>query len=142
MNKDQITETARMVLKKSGLRVTHSRLNILCYLMEEDKPVTAEQVADRVSSHLVTVYRNLKDLSDRGVLYQTDFRTGRAYFEYQKDHHHHITCLSCGYREHLSVCLPDGVWREVGRQACGFTGVEGHSLEFFGHCRSCVCKGG
>ena len=128
----------KTTLRAAGLRATKPRVEILAYLAKAGRPLDAETVTQAVSAHLVTVYRTLQDLANQGIIYQTDFRTGKAYFEYQQKHHHHIICLICGQQEAIDLCLPNQLLKQVKTRTKKFSAVKNHTLEFFGHCCQCT----
>lgn len=126
------------ILKHAGLTVTRQRTTLLDVLMERKRPMSTEEIKSAVGDamNLTTVYRILDTLVAAGAVYQTDFRDGRAYFEYQDSHHHHIVCTSCGRREETTVCV-DEIARALEEEANHFHSIHGHTLEFFGLCDSC-----
>lgn len=141
MKKAQHTHTSnvRALLVSHGFKVTKQRLEVLSFLIDAHEPCSIELIAHKVPSvNQVTVYRMLKQFADAGIVYQTDFRSGKAYFEFQEHHHHHVVCMSCGTQEAVDVCLPDSVTNRVLRSSKLFTQVAHHALEFFGTCKRCT----
>lgn len=124
----------KKVLRSAGFKCTQTRERVLQELAKAEKPLAIDELTKRLggSVHMVTLYRILRDFVDAGLVYQTDFRTGKAYFEYQETHHHHVVCTSCGYREHVNACVSyDNI------QTAKFDAIRHHALEFFGVCQSC-----
>ncbi|MCA9352195.1 transcriptional repressor [Patescibacteria group bacterium] len=124
------------LLKTSGLSVTQQRLSILNALSNFNQPATIEQLAQTIDIHIntSTIYRSLRVLVDAGIVYQTDFRDGVSYFEFQEDHHHHVVCTSCGKQERIDVCIGTHVPKI--EKSTGYT-ITNHMLEFFGLCKNC-----
>ncbi len=125
------------LLKQHKLSVTQQRITILEALMELKKPVTIEQLVQQLPQKIdtSTVYRTLATFVEKGLVYQTDFREGVAYFEFQGDHHHHhITCTSCHERQKLDWCLSKQFPRISSET--GYT-ITNHMFEIFGLCENC-----
>lgn len=100
----------RAVVRKSGLRATPSRLAVLELVRASDAPVSHGDVADRLASQAwdrATIYRNLTDLSEAGLLRRTDVGDHVWRFEaVTGDHdsaHPHFVCTECGTVE----CMPE-----------------------------------
>lgn len=132
--------TATDVLKNATLARTKSRLAVLTVLMKLRGPASIDQIEKKVGAeaNYVTLYRVLKQFVEKGIVYQTDFRQGKAFFEYQTHHHHHITCSGCGLREEIGSCISDVVLKSARAESKKFTAIISHSLEFFGLCTKCV----
>lgn len=63
--------------------------------------LTAEEVYNKVktldsSISKATVYRNLKDLVDEGILWKISMKDGIMRYDYPKEKHNHIICSECG----------------------------------------------
>lgn len=129
--------TMRLLIKKAGLKCTETREKVLKCLVESRKALTIDDIFIRLKEEVnrVTIYRAAADFVKAGLIYQTDFQTGKAYFEYQEKHHHHVVCTSCGYTEHVEQC---GVKNTV--RVPNFETITHHTLEFFGTCSACHDK--
>lgn len=128
------------LLRGSNLRVTAARMRVLAALMHARGPLPIDDLARRVrGTHLVTVYRTVEALVRAGLVYRADFRDGRASYEYQPHHHHHVTCGDCGVREAVDVCVREAAAQAL-KETKHFAHVESHVLEFFGTCRKCVAR--
>ena len=135
------TETVRseveVLLKARGLKRTDARIAVLSELMRAHAPLSIDALAKRVSDvHLVTLYRMLERFVEEGIVYQTDFRNGKAWFEFQPHHHHHITCTNCGRTEDVDICIKKEAESAL-QSSRHFTAIKSHVLEFFGQCRTC-----
>ena len=102
----------RAAVRASGLRATPSRLAVLELVRASDAPVSHGDVADRLASQAwdrATIYRNLIDLAEVGLLRRTDVGDHVWRFEARsvgEDHdgsHPHFVCTECGTVE----CLPE-----------------------------------
>lgn len=125
------------ILKDNNLKVTEGRLSVIEFLMSNKGPLSIDELKDGLENiDTSTLYRMLDIFVEKGIVYQTDFRNGKAYFEYQKNHHHHIVCTSCGSKEEVSVCVGDKV-EGIKKDSKKFDVVKSHILEFFGICKKC-----
>lgn len=126
------------ILKKSGLKVTKERVSLL-ELLFCSGPVSIDHIHTKLSGvmSITTVYRILEKFVEKGIVYQTDFRDGKAYFEFQDTHHHHIVCTKCGVREDVSLCIEKEM-KEVEKGSKKFSSIDSHALEFFGLCKECA----
>ena len=139
--KDELAKDTYALLDAAGLKRTRGRIAVLGVLRVAQKPLAIEGINTALVEpvHLVTLYRMLRQFVDAGIVYQTDLRTGKAYYELQQKHHHHVTCTQCGLQEEFSVCITpllDGITKK----SKNFTSVAGHTLELFGLCNKCTKK--
>jgi len=101
------------LLRGSGLRCTGPRVAVLRRLAELDRPASHGEVADaleRSGLDRATVYRNLMDLAQAGLVERADMGDHIWRFALLKkgedDHarrHPHLLCTECS----TVVCLPD-----------------------------------
>lgn len=127
------------LIKQTGLKITQNRLMVLEYLRTKKKPMTVEDISKSLKLNIVTTYRILESFVSKGLIYQTDFRKGKSFFEFQDvdNHHHHITCIKCDFREHIDFCFSDKSKEEL-LKSNSFGSVTGHTIEFFGVCKKCT----
>jgi Fur family transcriptional regulator, ferric uptake regulator len=126
------------MIKDSGLKITSNRVNVMSFLKNAKKPVTVDEVSKSLKINIVTTYRVLESFTSKNLIYQTDFRQGKSFFEFQdKDHHHHhVTCSKCGFRDHVDFCIDENSIQEL-KKIKTFGRINGHILEFFGICKKC-----
>jgi Fe2+ or Zn2+ uptake regulation protein len=133
------TQSVVSILASHNVTATAPRKAILQVLMNAQKPYSIDEIEKKVkgNANYVTLYRVLKLFSDKGIVYQTDFREGKAFYEFQGEHHHHhITCIVCGCREHIPQCDESHI-RNISQKSKQFKTISNHTLEFFGICTSC-----
>lgn len=136
-SREEAHKRAEALLKARALKRTDGRLSVLAELMAAHEPLSIDVLATRVPSvHMVTLYRMLERFVDEGIVYQTDFRNGKAWFEFQPHHHHHITCTNCGRTEDVDICIKKEEENALATSR-HFASVKSHVLEFFGRCRTC-----
>lgn len=103
----------RALIRGAGLRVTSSRIAVLSVLSDAEGPLSHAEVATHVEGlglDRTTVYRNLVDLAEAGVLRRSD--VGHTFrFElvggrevHDGERHPHFVCTDCG----KVSCLPAG----------------------------------
>src|SRR6188508_1970481 len=90
-------------LKSTGLKATLPRLKILeVFQKGEQRHMTAEDVfrvllQDHSDIGLATVYRELTQFEQAGILSRSHFESGKAVYELNEGtHHDHLICTSCG----------------------------------------------
>jgi Fur family ferric uptake transcriptional regulator len=107
----QNLDELRAQVRAKGLRATPSRLAVLELLRASDAPMSHGDVADRLASEAwdrATIYRNLTDLAEAGLVRRTDVGDHVWRFEAVSDDHEasahpHFVCTECGTIE----CLPE-----------------------------------
>lgn len=143
----------KTILKKSGLKLTKSRILILNLLVQKALPITVEDIMKNLKSESpdkTTIYRILKQAVSKGLVNEIHFKDGIVRYEAkildQHDdcchvekscHCHHIVCKSCGIVDHIDSHLLEDAIKKVSNKVKGFSVVDEHTLEFFGYCNSC-----
>lgn len=104
-------DVLKATIRGAGLRSTAPRIAVLKRLMQATTPVShgelVAQLADEGMDR-TTVYRNLVDLTDAGLVRRTDLGDHVWRFELQRGtgealRHPHFTCTDCG----TVACLPE-----------------------------------
>lgn len=124
-------------LKKSGLKITTVRKEILEMLNISIKPVTVRKILSEIDVNKTTIYREIDILLKAGYLNKVDFGDGNKRYELSSlNHHHHLVCIKCHAVE--DVVLKESLFKEENliSQANKFM-VLYHNLEFFGYCHNC-----
>jgi Fe2+ or Zn2+ uptake regulation protein len=129
-------------LKALGYKLTPQRIKLIHILAEAKKPANAGEIYQEATKFFPgisqeTVYRNLKLLTNLGLISISNISNRNAEaFEISK-HHHHLVCLSCGKVICLDVCpveanavLPEAIVHDFK--------VISHTLEFYGFCSKCT----
>ncbi len=137
-------ETILDAFKQKGLRITMPRRTLALLLSETiGSDFTVEGLWDMVLERepavgRATVFRAVEVLQELQLLDRIEFADGSHRFRFCHEagqHHHHITCSSCGKISEVQTCLSADQIAHVGRTA-DFA-IEGHRLEFFGRCANC-----
>ncbi len=127
-------------LRAAGLRVTPQRRAILQVLEDSDRPLSVEDIRQRLEQHgsgIPTIYRNLQCFVAMGwaeSILGTD-QTMRFVRCRSGCHHHHLQCETCGRTVEVEAC---GVEASLaGIQAPSGFKVTRHHLQLFGLCPDC-----
>lgn len=138
------------MLAERGLKPTPKRMEILLYLQGSRKPLSVEEIHQGVSKilnhratedtlDLVTVYRNLKQLTEAGCVQKSFFDEGRIQYAMSETkehlHSHHIQCTKCERIEPVQICL--SAYHKKKFAELGYKSVS-HRLEFYGVCAACT----
>ena len=133
------------ILKNKGYKATPARLAILEIFTKSKIPLSAENIFASLKKEKrkrgikeATVYRTLFLFEQAKILRKVDFRKDSAFFEFTKEHHHHIACLKCDTVEDFESKAVEKVLGRIARNSSKFISVKDHSLELFGLCRSCT----
>ena len=138
-NADLEKEEFKAILLSHNQRVTAPRLEILSILKSNKKPMTISQIHSEMKdkkTDLATVYRTLNLFTDLRIVSEIDFKDEFKRYEliFDRHHHHHIVCRSCGRVDNVEACVLGELEKMLQRK--GYTEVT-HSLEFFGICEEC-----
>ena len=131
-------------MRAAGLRATAARVAVLRHLTEAGVALSHAEVAEQVARTGVdrtTVYRNLVDLTDAGLVHRTDLGDhvwrfavpGAGHAPPDADHPHFV-CNSCGAVE----CLPeDSVAVKPNRRSPRALRQPGLQIQVRGVCDEC-----
>jgi Fur family ferric uptake transcriptional regulator len=97
-------EEIRMRIRSVGLRATPARVATLQFVRDTPTPVTHADVADKLCDNGVdkaTAFRNLNDMTDRGLLRRAELGGNVYRFEEigigeKNALHPHFVCVDCG----------------------------------------------
>ncbi|MBC2593342.1 transcriptional repressor [Ruficoccus amylovorans] len=128
------------VLRREHYRITEPRKAMLAVLVEQSRPLSAEQLHQLVGSDkadLVTIYRSLEAFEKAGIVQRFNLEAGgKALYELvaENHHHHHIICRKCHRAEKLDFCEAEKL--EALAKNLGYENVS-HVLELYGVCEDC-----
>lgn len=127
--------------EKNFKRNSRKRDTILEELRKlEDHPTAAELYAivrKRIPNiSLGTVYRNLDQMTQKGIIRKLDNGT-EARFDGSTDKHYHISCTQCGRIDDVHELDYENKDIEMAKIINGYQ-VSGYSLNFLGVCPECV----
>ena len=130
-------------LRRSGVKLTHQRLEIFREVAKSRDHPDAETVYKGVRKRvptvsLDTIYRTLWLLVDVGLLTTLGPQRERVRFDANMSSHHHFVCMKCGMaydfycKEFDQLKIPDAL-KTLGR-------VEKTQVEVRGFCLRCLKK--
>ncbi|MBP1748342.1 MAG: ferric uptake regulator, Fur family [Deltaproteobacteria bacterium] len=130
------------ILKTLDLKATPKRLAILDILSREKIYLSPEEVWTKLKGRfsaigLPTVYRNLEDLADGGIIFKVIHPNRKLYYFFcdNRKHHHHFVCTGCKRVDDLNYCAVEEIEREVSENLSGT--ISSHIMQVFGTCRQC-----
>jgi len=130
------------ILRQRGYKVTPQRRTVLNVIARSRDHLTPAAIYERVHREhpgigLVTIYRTLAVLTGLGLI--CEVHAGGSCRSYllrrPQEHHHHLICTDCGQVVDFTDCDLGELEQRLSLKF-GFA-VEGHLLEFFGHCQNC-----
>jgi Fe2+ or Zn2+ uptake regulation protein len=122
------------------MRQTPQREAILRILAQSEKPLTVEEIRNRMAENLSgipTIYRNLERFVLEGWVENIlgADQTMRFVRCRSKNHHHHLQCENCGRAVEVTGCGIPSATAAVESQT-GFR-ITRHQLLFYGVCPEC-----
>ncbi len=134
-------EQCRAMIRDAGLRATASRLAVLALLLSEEAALSHAEVSEYLrtaSWDRATLYRNLVDMTEVGILRRVELGDHTWRFEvrdaeHQGDEHPHFVCSECGTVE----CLPDVEFRTSSRKVPQAIRAKNVEVQLRGVCDDC-----
>lgn len=124
------------------MRYSRQREAILSFLVSRKDHPTADVIYSHVKEEypnisLGTVYRNLAQLADAGIIRRLSFGDAdTVHFDADTSPHHHFVCSGCGRVMDLHLEGFSFLDEEAGRHFDGM--IQGHSIYFHGLCKECL----
>ena len=141
--KPRDTRATDELLRAHGLRRTDPRVTVLEFLRRRPKPISHGELTDALAPiglDRVTVYRNLMDLAEAGILVRSDLGDHVWRFELRSGHgedarHPHFVCTDCGG----ITCLPEASVSLVpGRRSPRALRTRDVTIQLKGLCDACA----
>jgi Fur family transcriptional regulator, ferric uptake regulator len=142
-NEKEADAGAQTLLRGAGLRSTESRVAVLQHLGTQEAPVSHADLCRALESDgfdRATLYRNLIDLTEVGLVTRTDLGDHVWRFELKQrdgDHvvsHPHFVCSDCG----TVSCLPGVAVRIVrGKRAPKSLATKNVAIQITALCDDC-----
>ncbi len=127
------------LFKEKNIKWTRQRELIINILTDANRPLSASEILDKIDNkgekiRLSTIYRNLNTFNQFDVVEEFEF-SGRKKFELgQKEHHHHLLCLSC--EEILPLECPLEDYEEKIKEDTEYDILK-HNMKLYGICPKC-----
>ena len=136
-------EAVSLEVEARGYRVTPSRRAVIAAVLQERGHFTVDDLLRRCrGAGRATVFRTIRLLTELGIVCRVLLDDGSLHYRHslRAQHHHHLVCTGCGRVQDLDECSVSDLVRELSRST-GY-GIEGHWLEFYGHCAECRVRAG
>jgi Fur family peroxide stress response transcriptional regulator len=134
-------EAIKRSLGASGLRCTPQRYAVMAFLVEHNRHPTAAEIFAAVNrvdprSSRATIYKNLVDLVQAGLVREVAVEGRSARFDARGIQHHHFICDRCGNVEDMEwFAVPKPATRSLGKRI-----LRECELIFRGLCTKCAPK--
>jgi Fe2+ or Zn2+ uptake regulation protein len=133
-------EDVLALVRARGGRVTSARRLLLEAVFDAEGHRTAEELAAVVQArapdvHLSTIYRNLEDLQELGIVIHAHLGHGPSTYHLAAAAHGHLVCDACG----AVIEAPDDLFAGLSRSTrsrFGFA-IDPHHFAVLGRCRGC-----
>ncbi|THF73180.1 Fur family transcriptional regulator [Cohnella fermenti] len=127
------------VMSRNGWRITDQRRTLANIFSTTEQYLSPKDVYDQLtgkypSVSFDTVYRNLRMLSEMGVLEQFYFMEGGLKFKSSclDHHHHHLICTNCEKTLTFDFCPMQDTLKLPGNYK-----IVSHRFEIYGICEDC-----
>lgn len=123
VDQEEKYEIEKHILKKHDIRVSHQRLMILDYLVNNRTHPTADDIYKDLKSKdpilsQATVYNTLNLFVKNNIVSELDFNQSRKRYDFYQKHHAHFICENCGDILDLNVDIDN----------FKFDGLEGYEI--------------
>jgi len=115
------------IIEDKNLKLTSARRELLEILLQEDKPVSFDDIKNKIHMDKATFYRNASKFEEESILNSFESNDKKRYYELQKIPHAHFICNYCNAIECLTNIEP--------------IKIEGYVIEdmiFKGSCKKCT----
>jgi len=140
-----VKQDFQQTLRNLNLKATPKRIALLEVLDDEPVYLSPEDIWHRMKKRfgrlgLPTVYRNLEELYEGGVISRVLHPDRKLYYYLcrNEEHHHHFICVSCRRVEDVRFCAEKELQEVVREDIRGK--VLSHILQINGLCRLCLQK--
>lgn len=108
------------------LKLTSARQELLDIFEDEKKPISFEDVKNKISMDKATFYRNVSKFEKESIINSFESNDKKRYYEMQETPHAHFICNSCSAIECLASVQP-----------IELEGYQINAMIFKGTCKSC-----
>lgn len=134
--------TAENRMKRCGHRASVTRDVLIDILNTAKQPLSVPEIITHMKEKDIvvnksTVYREIEKLLNHDIIKEIYLETHKIRYEIaNKDHHHHIMCVSCKRVDDVPIEKDVEHHEKTIEKKLQYT-IVNHSLEFFGVCKSC-----
>ncbi len=133
----------RLILKELNIKATPKRVAILETLAGKPLYMSPDEVWRHIKERfkrvgLPTIYRNLEELSEYGIISKVIHPNRRLYYYFcqKNEHHHHFICISCRKVREIELCNISEIEKDIEKTLNGK--VLDHILQLNGLCVECL----
>ena len=132
----------KIKMKMGGHRTSSTRDILIDILHTSGKPLSVPEIIPLMKEkeaivNKTTVYREIEKLMNHDILKEIYLGADKVRYEIDdKQHHHHIVCVSCKRVDDVPIEKDVEKHEEKISKNLQYK-VLNHSLEFFGVCRTC-----
>ena len=90
------------LINNTSLKLTTARSAILEILINANKPLSYEDIKDKISMDKATFYRNISKFEEEKLLDSFESNDKKRYFEIRQNPHAHFICNVCSSVECLN----------------------------------------
>jgi len=83
------------IINSKNIKLTNARKAILEILISSDKPLSYEDIKNKLSMDKATFYRNITKFEEEDIINSFESNDKKRYFEIQKTKHSHFICTTC-----------------------------------------------
>ena len=137
---DATVDDVLALVRERGGRVTSARRLVLETIFTATTHLTAEEVAQAVQKrapdvHMSTVYRNLDDLQELGIVVHAHLGHGPSTYHLAAHAHGHLVCEACG----VVIEAPNDLFAGLSRSTSSRFGfrIDPRHFAMLGRCRRC-----
>lgn len=89
----------------TNIKLTTARKSILEILVSSNKPLSYDEIKDKISMDKATFYRNISIFEEDGIVESFESNDKKRYFEIKKSPHSHFICTDCSNIECIHESL-------------------------------------
>ena len=83
------------IVKEKNLKLTNARVEILEKLLHATKPLSYEELKNKISMDKATFYRNITKFEEKMIVSSFESNDKKRYFELHVQPHPHFICQKC-----------------------------------------------
>jgi len=85
----------KRLIEDKNLKLTTARKELLEIFLSEKKPLSFEDIKDRISMDKATFYRNISKFENESIVNSFESNDRKKYYEVQEFPHAHFICNLC-----------------------------------------------
>jgi len=143
INKSNIIDELKLIIKQKGMKYTEQRAIILQILVNLDEHLNAEEIHSIIQKEypeqnigIATIYRTLNFLEEVKLISSISFGAdGKKYEGNIKEHHDHLICIKCNK---IVEFFDEQIEQRQQKIADKYNfNMTDHSMQIYGICQEC-----